>query len=363
MPPAVQTLERQFAAAFGFAGVVAAGFGRAALRLTLEAADVRGGEVLLPDFVCAQVPEAVRRAGGSPVFYPVTPDLSVQAETFRAAFTPATRAAIAVHYFGRPLPSIAALAEISRARRVPLIEDCALALGSGGVGMHGDAAVFSFTKSDWCYAGGLLGARSPELLDRAHAIRKTFFRATPALAYRYGLLRRADFVANRPTRSRAAEFAGRALETLSGFRQEGFYDAGRFDLRMPAFAARRACRLLADLPAVTARRSRIAEEICGSLGPVRNLLFRPEASAQDSCAFLLLRSESGQAHAWRDRAALEGVTLRLCWPAYEEPERTPASPALRWLAEHLLLMEIHPDLTEKEVRRIARCLLTLAAQE
>jgi dTDP-4-amino-4,6-dideoxygalactose transaminase len=358
---AVEQLELEFAARYSFAGGVAAGFGRAALRLALDAVDVRGGDVLLPDFVCAQVPEAVRRAGGTPIFYPVGKDLCVAPEVFRAAFTPATRAAVAVHYFGRPLPSIESLTEICREHRVPFIEDCALVLGAPGAAAHGDIALFSFTKSDWCYGGGMLAARSPELKARARALRDSSFHAAPRSALGYGLLRRADFVANRPARSRAAEFVGRTLETLCGLRARGFYDSGRYDTLLPGFAARRARRLLAELPARMAECRRIVERIYDSLGPARRLLFRPEPSFQDSCSFLLVRSEAGEASTWRERAARAGVTLRLCWPAFQDAEARRTNPALGWLAEHLLLMEIHPKLTEREVLRIVRCLKELAS--
>jgi len=357
---AVEQLEQEFAAQYGFAGGVAAGYGRAALRLTLDAVDVRGGDVLLPDFVCAQVPEAVRRAGGTPIFFPVGKDLCVAPELFRAAFTTSTRAAVAVHYFGRPLPSIELLAEICRERRVPCIEDCALVLGAPGTGAHGDMALFSFTKSDWCHGGGMLAARSTELMARARTLRDSSFHAAPRLAFGYGMLRRADFAANRPAQSRAAELAGRALETLFGLRTRGFYDSGQYDALLPGFAARRALRLLAELPAQTAERRRIVDQICDSLGPARRLLFRPEASVLDSCSFLLVRSGAGEAFAWRERAARAGVTLRLCWPAYQDAKAGGTNPALGWLAEHLLLMEIHPGLTEREVQRIVRCLKKLA---
>jgi dTDP-4-amino-4,6-dideoxygalactose transaminase len=266
-----------------------------------------------------------------------------------------------VHYFGRALPSIGSLAEICRERRVPFLEDCALALGVPEAGSHGDLALFSFTKSGWCYGGGLLAGRSQELIARARAIRDASFHAAPALAFRYGLLRRADFAANRPARSRAAEFAGRTLETFSGFRARGFYESGRLDTLLTGFAARRAGRLLAELPATTAQRRRIVETICDSLGPARRPLFLPEPSSKDSYSFLLFRSESGQAVAWREHAARAGVTLRLCWPAFQDAEPAQANATLSWLAEHLLLMEIHPKLTEREVRRIVRCLEELAS--
>ncbi len=355
MISAVETLERDFAARHGFAGAVAAGFGRAALRLALEAAEVRGGDVLVPDFVCSQVPEAVRRAGGTPVYVPVTRELNVAPVAFHAAITPATRAAIVVHYFGRALPSIGLLAEICRERKIALIEDCALALGCEGVGFHGSAAVFSFTKSDWCYGGGLVAARSQEMIARAKSFREKFFQPSARLVVGYGLLRHADFVANRPERSHAAELAGQTLEKLFGFRADGFYAAGRFDARMPEFAARRAGRLLAASHVVLQRRRDIVEEIRNSLSPRSRVLSPREDGSHDSCAFLLVQG----AVAWRERAARQGVTLRLCWPAYQDGEPAQDTTDVRWLAEHLLLVEIHPDLTGREVERIAQCLRNL----
>jgi dTDP-4-amino-4,6-dideoxygalactose transaminase len=356
----VEKLEREFAAQFGFAGSFATGFGRGALLRALNASDVRGGEVLLPDFVCEQVTAAALRAGGKPVFFPVQKDLSVLPESFRAAFTPATRAAVVVHYFGRALHSMGALAAICRENGVPLIEDCALALGAPEAGQHGDFAVFSFTKSDWCYGGGMLAARSQERIERARAVRQAAFRSTPGLAFLYGLLRRADYVANRPTFARAADFAGRTLETFSGHREMGFYDAGQCDSHLPGFAARRAGQLLEELPACIDQRRRITETIYESLGFARRILLRPEPDSRDSFAFLLLLSETGQAIAWREQASQVGVTLRLCWPAYQQAVPAQTNATLGWLAEHLLFLEIHPNLSEREVQRIVRCLKNLA---
>jgi dTDP-4-amino-4,6-dideoxygalactose transaminase len=115
------------------------------------------------------------------------------------------------------------------------------------------------------------------------------------------------------------------------------------------------------LPAATARRQQILNAIRDSLGPAKRLLFRPEASAEDTSSYLLLKSESGQAFSWRERAAKSGVTLRLCWPAYQDQKPGQGSATLAWLAEHLLLVEIHAKLTQREVQRIVCCLRELDA--
>ncbi len=364
---AVEEFEQEFAAWQGVAGGVATGFGRSALALALDALAVRGGDVLVPDFICRQVPEAVQRAGGRPVFYRVARDLTVSLAEFEAAFTSATRAAVVAHYFGRLLPEIRQAREICRKAGVVLIEDCALALEASAegrrAGTFGDAAVFSFTKSGWGYGGGMVSSNSLELLARMRALREKNFERCSSLSFRYGLLRRTDFAANRPALSRTAERTGRWLERLSGLGDGNFYDAGRFDAALPAFAARHARRMLSGLCAATARRHAVLRQLTEALGDARPILLRPEPEAGDAASFLLVQCPSGRAERWVARAAQDGVTLRRCWPAYQPIEHAQTSRNLTWLAEHLLVLEIHPQLTAREVERIAQTLRQLAEDE
>ncbi len=359
VPRTVEQLEAEFSAWLGARGAVAAGFGRAALRLALEALEVRGGQVVVPDFVCEQVPEAVRRVGAEAVFYAVRRDLSVAAEDFEAAFTPQTRAAIVVHYFGHVFPDTAQFNAVCRRRGVPLVEDCALALGAslGGqsAGTFGDLAAFSFTKSGWCYGGGMVAAARPDLLSKLRALRDKHFREYRSLAWRYGLLRRLDFAANRPERARVAETAGRWFERLSG-REGNFYDAGRFDAALPAFAARRAQRLLRDLASRTSRCRQILHRLAETLRDSPQILFRSDPDPGDAASFLLLRCPSSCAPAWVEQAAREGVTLRFCWPAYQGSSGATTSGEVCWLRDHLLLLEIHPGLKDGEMERIVRAI-------
>ncbi|MBI3669769.1 MAG: DegT/DnrJ/EryC1/StrS aminotransferase family protein [Acidobacteria bacterium] len=363
MSRAVEELESEFARWLGVAGAVATGLGRSAAWLALEAAGVRGGEVLVPDFICAQILEAVRRAGARPVFYRVGRDLTVDLATLEGSLTPETRAAIIAHYFGRALPGIAQLAAICRARGVHLVEDCALALGASAAGRKagtlGDTAIFSFTKSDWCYGGGMVASNRPDLLTELRAVRERNLRVMRAHLLRYGLLRRADFAANRLAHSHIAEHAGRWLERLTGT-EGNFYDAGRFDAALPAFAARRARRLLATLPAATAHRQQILRQLTAGLEDAPGTLLRPQADPGDAASFLLVVCQSGRAEQWVEQAAHDGVTLRRCWPAYQDLAPGQQSSDVRWLADHLLLLELHPDLTDDEATRVARVLRVLS---
>jgi len=368
MSGAVEKLEREFAAQLGAAGAVAAGFGRSALMLALAAVEARGGDVLVPDFICAQVPEAVSRAGARPVFYRVRRDLTVMAAEFESSFTPQTRAAIVAHYFGRALPEIAELAAICLQKRIPLIEDCALALGASldgrPAGTFGDLAVFSFTKSDWCYGGGIATSARLELVDTMRATRAASFAVRRALGLRYGLLRRLDFAANRPRFARAAERTGRWLERLTelGNRTNGnFYDAGRFDAALPDFGARRALRILTELPAATERRRSFLRQLTESLGAQSPMLFRTSRDPGDAASLLLLQCPAGDAESWVEQAARESLTLRRVWPAYQPLESGQLEGDVSWLAERLLIMEIHPLLLVRESLHLARVLSSLCA--
>ncbi len=363
-------LEREFAAQMNVPGAVATGYGRSALWLALEAVNVRGAEVAVPNFICAQVPEAVRRAGGQVAFYPVRQDLRIDADDFHAALTPQTRVAIVAHYLGRPHENVAALAKVCRRRSIVLVEDCALALGAC-VGTIGDLAIFSFTKSDWCYGGGMVVTGVRDWLARLGRLRDERLLPAERMARRYGLLRRADFVANRPPRARVAEFAGRQMQGFFARREPAladanFYDAAPWDAAMPEFAARRALKILRELRATTSRRIRLCDAIRERLAKAPGVpevipeTFRVgHECSTGNHAFMCLGLNHGTPQRLNEvvaAAARAGVTLRRCWPAYQELEPGQHSDDLQWLADHMLLVEIHPALTNREVVKIAAVL-------
>jgi len=359
---AVAALERQFAAQFDSADAVATGFGRAALRLALEAANAAGREVLLPDFICKQMLEAVHAAGAAPKFLPVPRDLNIPVDQVNERFASRTAAVVVPHYFGRVQPQTAAISRWCAERGVTLIEDCAQALGAAGAGGHGDFSVFSFTKTDWCYGGGMVTCRRAADATRLRAYRDREFRAAPTLLAKYGLLTRLDFAANRPSRSRAAERAGPVLGRMAGLGCENFYDAGRMDATLSVMGARRATRILRAFENHTSRRAKIVQALMACLAVVPHAVFRaPQAG--DSHAYLLLQSSAASAEHWVREARDAGVTLRRAWPAFDEPAPGQASANLAWFADHLVILEVHPRLNPGEVVRIAECVKRLAGRE
>src|SRR5207244_7223537 len=104
-----------------------------------------GDEVLIASYVCDALYHAVRRVGATPVLVDAdAATLSLSAKDALARRTSRTRAVIVPHAFG-----LAADLEPFQALEVPVIEDCAQALGAeleGGrpAGSGGTLAVGSF---------------------------------------------------------------------------------------------------------------------------------------------------------------------------------------------------------------------------
>lgn len=355
---AIEQLEASFAASLGVPGAVATGFGRGAIYLALEAIGVRGAEVLVPGLICNQVMEAVRLAGGRPVFYPVPLELAVQPAALAAAFTPAVRAAILVHYFGMPQPAIGEMVGVCRQRGIAVIEDCSLALlarsPAGVCGTLGDYATFSFTKNNWCYGGGMVVAREPAAADKMRSIREQKFITDDAFCEAYGQLREIDFEANRPSRAMHAAQRGLGLQRALGvqdprFLNANFFDAAPCTIMMSVLAAGRAHQLLSEESHVAARKQALCNELRKMIGEGAG---RSKAmwSRHSNGSFLPIAFPPGSAAAYIEAASKAGITLRSIWNDFQ-PELPQTLHAGR-----LAVLEVHSDLNAEEVGHIAQFL-------
>lgn len=147
--------------------------GAAALHLAYEYFGVGpGDEVVLPAQTHTATANTAEWVGATSVF--VDCDLrdgNVTADAVRDAITDRTKAIALVHFVGIPcdMPTIAAIA---RERGIPLIEDCALAVGARldgtHVGLHGDAGCFSFypVKHITTAEGGMFITKHEEVAAR-----------------------------------------------------------------------------------------------------------------------------------------------------------------------------------------------------
>src|SRR5437867_3380603 len=158
--PEVAGFERALAERLGTEDAAAVASGSVALELALRGLGIdTGDEVLIPSYVCDALHHAITRCGGVPVLVDADPvTLSLSPLDAKCRITPRTRAVIVPHAFG-----LAADVDAFAPLGVPIVEDCAQALGAVStgrpVGSRGQAAVCAFyaTKLLTTGEGGLVG--------------------------------------------------------------------------------------------------------------------------------------------------------------------------------------------------------------
>lgn len=170
----VTCLEDELARFIGVKHAVAVSSGTAALHLGLLALGIGSGdEVIIPTFVCTALLNAIRYVGGTPVLADIgEADFNIDPQDVKRKCSAKTRAIIVPHMFGLPA-DIDHLVSIG----VPMIEDCAHALGSTyrgrKVGSFGRLAIFSFyaTKMVTTGEGGMVATDDDLLAARVRNLR------------------------------------------------------------------------------------------------------------------------------------------------------------------------------------------------
>lgn len=166
----VYEFERRCAAAFGLPHVLAMSSGTGALHASLHFAGVRPGDEVISTPITAEPTNvAVLHVGGTLVWSDVDPRSgNADPAAIERAITPRTRAILIVHYAGYPV-DMPGVMDVSRRHGIPVIEDCAHAVGARSadkpVGTYGDFAIFSFQaiKHMTTVDGGLLVFRDGAL--------------------------------------------------------------------------------------------------------------------------------------------------------------------------------------------------------
>ncbi len=171
----VEALENEFAEYCGTDHAIAVANGTAALHAALVAAGIGDGDrVITTPLSFVATANAVRFAGGTPVFADVDPEtLNLDPDAVRE--TVANRdvdAILPVHLYGLPA-AMDELRTIAEANDAVLIEDAAQAHGARyrgkSVGSLGDVGTFSFypTKNMTTGEGGMVVTDDAEIADRA----------------------------------------------------------------------------------------------------------------------------------------------------------------------------------------------------
>src|SRR5580658_10540006 len=175
--PSPNRKASEFAAAFsayqGSRFAIPTTSGTSALEVALKALGVGAGdEVIVPAITFAATPYAAVACMARPVFADVSAaNACIDPASVERLITRGTKAIIPVHY-GASLADLDALAQISRAHSIPIVEDCAHVPGARfrdrGVGSHGSLGCFSFQSSKPMTAGegGMITTDDPDLEQR-----------------------------------------------------------------------------------------------------------------------------------------------------------------------------------------------------
>ncbi|MDM8535887.1 DegT/DnrJ/EryC1/StrS family aminotransferase [Desulfobacterales bacterium HSG17] len=180
--------ERAFASFIGSQYAASTSSGTAALHLVLMAMGIgQGDEVIIPSYVCTALLNAVYYVGAVPVIADICPEtFNICPEHVKKLITPAARALIVPHMFG-----LAADMDVFLSLGVPVIEDCAQAVGSlynrEKNGSLGHAAIFSFyaTKMMTTGEGGMIVSGSKSLIERIKDLKNYDNRENNKVRYNY----------------------------------------------------------------------------------------------------------------------------------------------------------------------------------
>ena len=177
--PRCEELENIFAEMLDAKYAVPVSSCTAALHLAVLCAGIRqGDEVILPSLTFVATANAVRYAGGIPVFCEITSksNLTVDVNEVEKLVTPKTRAIIVMHYagFACDMDSINLIAQKYNLR---VIEDACHGplsqYGSSKLGTLGDVGCFSFfsNKNISTGEGGMLVTNNKSFYEKARLLR------------------------------------------------------------------------------------------------------------------------------------------------------------------------------------------------
>ena len=177
--PEVSALEEEVARYSQCAHGIGCASGTDALLLTLWALGVGpGDEVITSAYSFFASAGTIANNGATPVFADIDPrTYNLDAHRLEAAFTPRTKAVVAVHLYGQ-CADMTAIKAICDQHRVFLIEDAAQAIGSEWAGKRAgsmsDYGCFSFFPSKNLGGigdGGMMVTQNAEYADRVRMLR------------------------------------------------------------------------------------------------------------------------------------------------------------------------------------------------
>ena len=336
--PEVAELEAALAAFCGAKHCISISSGTDALQIAMMAEGIgRGDAVFLPAFTYTATAEVPLVLGATPVFVDVDPrtfqidpgHLEARVAEVRAGGKLKPRMLIGVDLFGQPA-DWPALSAVARRAGLVTLDDCAQSFGAslGGrmLGVMADATATSFFPSKPLGAYGDGGALFTESDERAALYRS--LRTHGEGTTRYEVLR--------------TGMNGR-LDTMQ---------AAVLLSKLPVF------------PEELEARERVAQYYDSRLG---NAVVTPARVAESKAAwaiYAILLPDAAARTRMQDGLKAAGVPSAIYYPkplhrqpAYQGAHDGTALPVSEDLAERIMALPIHPDLTDSDLSRICDAVL------
>jgi dTDP-4-amino-4,6-dideoxygalactose transaminase len=177
--PEVKALEQEVAKYTGCDFGIGCASGSDALLLALMAFEIGpGDEVITTPFTFVATGGSIARLGARPVFVDVDrATFNLDPAKLEDAITERTKAILPVHLFGLAA-DVAPMMELAKRRGVPVIEDCAQAIGAryhgasaGSIGAIGCFSFFPSKNLGGAGDGGMMTTNDPGLADRLQVLR------------------------------------------------------------------------------------------------------------------------------------------------------------------------------------------------
>lgn len=214
----VAEIEKEIAKYLNVKAAVAMSSGTDALLAALMAKGIyrspldsdNAGEVIVPAFTFFATAGCVWRAGAVPVFADIDEDsFNMSAESLEKAITPRTKAIMPVHLFGQ-CADMDAIMEIANRHGIPVIEDCAQAIGAsrngvkaGAFGLCGCLSFFPTKNLGGFGDGGMVVSNDENFAEevarvRNHGMQPKYFHRSVGGNFRLDALQAAGLLKKLP---------------------------------------------------------------------------------------------------------------------------------------------------------------------
>jgi len=175
--PEITEFEKKLASYIGTKYCIAFNSGTSAGHAALLAININSGEVIVPSFTFISTANWPLMVNAKPKFVDIEEEnFGLNPERVKSEITKNTKAIIPIHYGGLPC-KIIEINRIARNKKIPLIEDCAEALGTKikgvSVGIFGQMSIFSFAPNKILTTGegGAICTDSRKIFEKLQLIR------------------------------------------------------------------------------------------------------------------------------------------------------------------------------------------------